>query len=307
VRAEGSSLTARSACLPACPRRPEKRSRIRPTRAGLPPETYLRCEVHAEGEIDGGRKAIGVSVRAVTDVVLVHGTTQSSAGFNRLVAALERRGHRAFAVDAPSNATAAAAGFATLLAAQLPDDIERPVVVAHSAGGLLLPALARRLDARHQVWLAAAVADYAGGRSFIAEVRADPTAVVNPEWLGVDPSSDPALATRFLFHDADPVALAETLPTVQIFDWDTIYAEVPAEDPARVPSTYVLPRDDRTLRPQWMARVARERLHVEPIEIAGAHNFYVASPEAVADQIDRAAQSASGKASHSSQVRSRPI
>lgn len=220
------------------------------------------------------------------DVVLVHGTTQSSAGFNRLVAALQRRGHRTFAVDAPSNAAATATDYATLLAAQLPDDIDRPVVAAHSAGGLLLPALARRLDARHQVWLAAAVPDYVGGRSFIGEVRDDPAAVVNLDWRGVDPTSDPALATHFLFHDADPAAVEEALPTVQIFDWDTVYAEIPVEDPARLPSTYLLPTGDRTLTPQWMARAARERLHIEPIEIpGGAHNFYVASPDVVADRI----------------------
>ena len=39
-----------------------------------------------------------------------------------------------------------------------------------------------------------------------------------------------------------------------------------------------------------MARVARERLHVEPIEILGAHNFYVASPETVADEIGQVAR-----------------
>jgi pimeloyl-ACP methyl ester carboxylesterase len=228
----------------------------------------------------------GVTVAIVIDVVVVHGTTQSSAGFDRVVAALQRRGHRAFAVDAPSNAAETAAEFATLLAAQLPDDIDRPVVAAHSAGGLLLPALARRLDARHQVWLAAAVADYASGRSFIDEVRADPDAVLNPEWRGVDPSADPALATHFLFHDADPVAAQEALRTVQIFDWDGVYAEIPAEDPGRLPSTYLLPTGDRTLKPQWMARVARERLHIEPTEIPGPHNFYVASPDDLADRID---------------------
>ncbi|MHB8295677.1 MAG: hypothetical protein ACYDH5_13850 [Acidimicrobiales bacterium] len=54
-------------------------------------------------------------------IVLVHGTTQSSAGY------------------------------ASLLATQVADDVHRPVVAAHSASGLLLPALARRIDASHQV------------------------------------------------------------------------------------------------------------------------------------------------------------
>lgn len=77
------------------------------------------------------------------------------------------------------------------------------MVLAHSAAGLLLPALARHLDAVHQIWLAAAVADYPGRRSLLVELQTDPEAMFNPEWLGIDPTSDPVLATYFLFHDAD--------------------------------------------------------------------------------------------------------
>lgn len=70
-------------------------------------------------------------------------------------------------------------------------------MVAHSAAGLLLPTLARRLDARHQVWLAAAVADYRGQRSLFEELRHDPRSVFQAEWLGIDPTTDPVLATYF--------------------------------------------------------------------------------------------------------------
>jgi pimeloyl-ACP methyl ester carboxylesterase len=219
------------------------------------------------------------------DIVLVHGTTQSAAGFTRLADALRRRGHRALAVDVPSAAASTSADYAEMIAGQTPSDLDRPVVVAHSAAGLLLPALARRLDAGHQVWLAAAVADYTGKRSLLAEIQEDPHAVVNPEWLGVDPTQDPVLATYFLFHDADLATLREALSTVAICDLSAIYAETPVEDPARLPSTYVLPTGDRTLSVDWMARVARERLHVEPTEISGAHNFYAAQPDDVADLI----------------------
>lgn len=120
---------------------------------------------------------------SVVDLVLVHGTTQSAAGFGPLVEALRRRGHRPVTVEVPTGAAATAGEYAALLAVQTPADLDRPVVVAHSAAGLLLPALARRLDARHQVWLAAAVADYTGRRSLMAEIRKDPLAVLNPEWL----------------------------------------------------------------------------------------------------------------------------
>ena len=69
-----------------------------------------------------------------------------------------------------------------------------------------------------------------------------------------------------------------------------MYDEVSTVDPAALPSTYLLPTGDRTLRPAWMARVARERLGVEPVEVPGAsHNFYVAIPDRTAELIDAAA------------------
>lgn len=225
----------------------------------------------------------------MVDVVLVHGTTQSSAGFDGVQEALGKRGLRSFAVDVPGPGPATAAAYAELLAAQVPADFHRPTVVAHSASGLLLPALARRLDASHQVWLAAAVGDYAGGRSLLAEIRDDPTAVLQAEWIGVDPGSDPVLATHFLFHDADLATLRKALPTVSSSDLSAVSAEVPTEDPARVRSTYVLPIGDRTLQPRWMARIARERLHGELIKIHGSHNFYMADPWRAADIISTAA------------------
>lgn len=139
----------------------------------------------------------------MSDIVLVHGSTQSAEGFRRLSGALSRQGHRVVAVEIPGGSCSSVDEYAEVLVGQVPRDLERPVVAAHSVAGLLLPALARRLDACHQVWLAAVVANHVGGQSLLAEIGDDPTAVFNPEWLGVDPTTDPVLATYFLFHDAD--------------------------------------------------------------------------------------------------------
>ena len=226
----------------------------------------------------------------MTDVVLVHGSTQTAAGFWRLTGALERRGHRALTVAIPDAAADSSARYAELLAAQLPGDLFRPVVAAHSASGLLLPALADRLDATHQVWLAAAVADYRGRRSLLSEVQADPTAVFHAEWVGVDPTADPVLATYFLFHDTDLATLRQSLPTVARCDLSAVYAETPPIDPTARPSTYLLPVDDRALTGDAMHRMARDRLGVEPVEVPGGHNNYVAHPEPIADAIDQIGQ-----------------
>lgn len=230
------------------------------------------------------------SVGEIPDIVLVHGTTQSAAGFAWLVTALERAGHRSVCLDVPSAAATTAARYADLLASQVPADLDRPIVVAHSAAGLILPALARRLNARHQVWLAATVADYRGQRSLLEELRHDPSAVFRAEWLGIDPTTDPVLATYFLFHDADLAALRAALPTVASCDLTALYGETPTQDPARLPSTYLLPADDRALTRAAMGHMARERPGVEPVVVPGGHNCYVAHPGEIAQVIDKAAR-----------------
>jgi len=101
-----------------------------------------------------------------------------------------------------------------------------------------------------QVWLAAAVPDVSRGRSFIDEVRADPGAITNTEWLGQNPVGDRVLATYFLFHDCDLATVQWALTTLRLFAPQAVYHEVPGLDSwPPLPSTYILPSDDRTLLP----------------------------------------------------------
>ena len=98
------------------------------------------------------------------------------------------------------------------------------------------------------------------------------------------------LASYFLFHDADLAALRAALPTVASCDLTALYRETPTEDPARLPSTYLLPADDRVLTRTATERMARECLGVEPVLVPGGHNCYAAHPGEVAQVIDKAAR-----------------
>jgi alpha/beta hydrolase family protein len=51
----------------------------------------------------------------------------------------------------------------------------------------------------------------------------------------------------------------------------------------RVPSSYILAADDRTIRPAWQRRMARERLGVEPLEIQSGHCPNVSRPAELAE------------------------
>jgi len=84
-------------------------------------------------------------------VVLIHSTGQSAAGWDLLVREVGARGTAAHAIDLPE---LLAADYAQFVAAAVPG-AERPVVVAHSGSGPLLPALVESLDASRQVWPAA--------------------------------------------------------------------------------------------------------------------------------------------------------
>ncbi|MDD4866914.1 MAG: alpha/beta hydrolase, partial [Mycobacterium sp.] len=138
------------------------------------------------------------------DFVLVHGTTQSPAGWERLVAGLARRGHRGVTVDLCADEPIFDVDdYARLAAAQVPA-CNGPVVVAHSGSGTLLPAIAEALDAAAMVWLAAYVPDFIDGRSLLDEIRTHPKRLFHADWLGVDPAADTSAATEFLFHDCDP-------------------------------------------------------------------------------------------------------
>ncbi|TDD65235.1 alpha/beta hydrolase, partial [Actinomadura darangshiensis] len=199
---------------------------------------------------------------------------------------LRGRGHRALVVDLTGDGERDAAGYAEEVSAQLPGDVDAPVVVAHSGAGIILPAVARRLGARHQVWLAAFVPD--GRRGLLAEVSAAPGEVFNLEWLGKDPTSDPVLATYFLFHDCDLETLQWALTTLRLFVPERPYQE-PVGLAPEIPSTYVVCAADRTLRPEWCRRAAGDRLGGAVVEIDAGHCPHVSRPAETAALLERAA------------------
>ncbi|WP_410651653.1 alpha/beta fold hydrolase [Amycolatopsis sp. cmx-4-54] len=209
------------------------------------------------------------------DFVLVHGTTQSPAGWDRVAKLLTTAGHHAIAVDLLTPVDLPIEGYAQHVREQY--DGGRPVVVAHSGSGVLLPAIAEALDARAMVWVAAYIPDFDGGRS----LRDEAPAVLEPDWIGVDPTADPAQASEFLFHDCDPETERPALESLRLFN-PAVLATHPAGTAPEIPSTVIVPTRDRTLKPEWLRRAARERLGVTAIEIDAGHCPHVSRPAEVA-------------------------
>ena len=224
------------------------------------------------------------------DYVLVHGTTQSPAGWQPLAGALTRRGHRVHAVDLPTGQPELlAADYAALAAGQVAGVVDEPVVVAHSGGCLLLPAIAREVGARRLVWLAGYIPGPAGGPGFAGEIQAAGSEMFSPEWrsLTEPPTADPVVAAYFLFHDCDLATLRWAVSTLRLLFPAAAYQHPPLPAGPMAPSTYVLPRADRTFRPEWMRTAARERLGCEPVEIDSGHCPHVSQPETIAEILDQ--------------------
>jgi pimeloyl-ACP methyl ester carboxylesterase len=219
------------------------------------------------------------------EFVLVHGTTQSPAGWDRLAGALGARGHRVTLIDLPTGQPEwTVTDYAREAAAQAGDPAGRRVVVGHSGAGVLLPAIAGAAEASAAVWLAAYVPDLTAGQSMAEDIKAHRDDMFHPDWLGVDPTSDPQLALRFLFHDCDPQTQQWALGTLRLFNpGPAVYQHRPGPLPSPLRCAFILPTGDRTLRPEWMRQAARQRLGVQPAEVGAGHCPHVSRPEKVAD------------------------
>lgn len=200
----------------------------------------------------------------------MHGTTQGPTAWDRLGHVLSRRGHRVQAIDLPvAEPDLLAADYAEIAAEQIAVDVREPVVVAHSGGGLILSELGTRLRARHLVWLAAVIPDFGGGRSLVTQIEEERDAMFGAEWAQWT-SEDVTESAYFLFHSCDLATLRWALTTLRPWRPLAAYRE-PAGAAPDIPSTYVLPREDRTLTPTWMRAAAQERLGTTAIEIDGDH------------------------------------
>lgn len=96
----------------------------------------------------------------MAEFVLVHGSTQSPAGWDRLTGALGTHGHRVTTIDLPVDQPGwTVADYAREAATQAGEQAGRRVVAGHSGAGVLLPAIAQAAGASAVAWLAAYVPD----------------------------------------------------------------------------------------------------------------------------------------------------
>ena len=223
--------------------------------------------------------------------VLVHGAWHDARAWNQLVDVLDRRGCRSVAVDLPIDDVGVdASGYARVIAGaivELGADPEPPVVVGHSMSGIAIPLVPGLAPVRGLVFLAGLIPD--PGRT-MASVQASEDVLVNGGGVARDAtgrshwtSTDAAI--EILYHDCSPAlarSVAERLRPQARTPHDERCPLVRFPD---VPTSYLVMRDDRMIRPQWSRTAARRRLGVEPLELPGGHSPMLSDPERLADAL----------------------
>ncbi len=193
---------------------------------------------------------------------LVHGGMHGAWCWQRTIDALERRGHRAVAMDLPCGDEAAGASeYADVVVAAL-RDIEGPVIlVGHSIGGLTLPVVATRRSVSRMIFLSALLP--VPGRS-LADQRID-----EPDMSFPYRSEPEQLRARF-FQTSSRADTDYAMAMMRGQAGKPFTEITPLATWPDVPSDYIVCELDRAVNPAWSVRASRNRLGVEPVILGGS-------------------------------------
>jgi len=221
--------------------------------------------------------------------VLVHGAWHGAWCWEDTVAVLADRGHEAVAVDLPcDDVDAGLAATADVIAAAAPD-ADDVVLVAHSLGGLPASLVAARRPLRALIYLAAFIPQ--PGKSMAEQFATSPEPILLFDRAGL--ASDER--GRSYWTDASAM-YADVPPDVARAAAARLRPQAPASQrephpagPPGIPTTSIVCSHDLITNPAWSRRVTRERLHVEPVELATGHFPMLTHPELLAGALLSAA------------------
>jgi pimeloyl-ACP methyl ester carboxylesterase len=201
---------------------------------------------------------------------------------------LRARGVDSVAPTLPmGDASAGALDWARVASAAVDGRTADVVAVAHSLGGMALPLLPRFLPVRRLVLVSATVPQ--PGLSYADYLQTDegrdailmPVTVAQP---GEDTRGECTwpVARDYFYSDCDE-HLARAAWERLMHRATTVFTEPPTLDEwPDVPTTFVVPREDRCVNPDWSRRSAA-RLGADVVEIDGGHSPFLSRPAELAD------------------------
>jgi hypothetical protein len=224
--------------------------------------------------------------------VLIHGAYHGAWCWARLGTELEGRGHAVVAPDLPTeDPDAGAEAYAAAVLESIPGPAADTIVVGHSLAGLILPLVAGLTPTRRMVFLCALVP--VAGMSFDAQHVDTNTGFVPSEVPVAHPDGSASWpvqgAVEMFFHDCDPDLARDAARRLRRQHWRITQETTPLAVWPDVPASSVIATGDRAVAPVYLQRVARDRLGVEPVEIAGGHSPFLARPAELATVLERLA------------------
>ncbi len=190
---------------------------------------------------------------------LVHGAWHGAWVWELLAPELEVRGHRAVAVELPSDDVGKGLSDYAVAVADALGDAEDVVLVAHSLGALTVPLVPALRPVTRIVLVAGLVPR--PGQSLIDQLRGEDRGILLPGNAGRTPDEDKrtawtdgAVAIRVLYHDADPQVAAAAFARLRPQAARPQVEKTPLERWPDVPTEYVVCALDRMLDPDYQRR-----------------------------------------------------
>lgn len=223
----------------------------------------------------------------MTTFCLIHGSWHGKWCFERLTPCLEAAGHRALAVELPSDRVGTTCSeYAEVVAAELEED-DDVILVGHSFGGLTIPLVAALRPVRRLVYLAALIPKPA--MSMTEQFESGEEAIVfeggrelNPEGT-LSRWNDRAAAIAAMYHDCTPEDATWAWSKLRPQSRAAQNEVCPLNELPDLPTSYVVCRDDRMASTEWGRTTAQARLGTDPVEIDGGHSPFLSRPRELAD------------------------
>lgn len=223
----------------------------------------------------------------MADIALVHGSYHGAWCWDLIRPELQGLGHRVITMDLPiSQPRLGAADYAQAVEDALDPDSE-PVLVAHSAGGLVTPLVAARRPVSKLIFIAAflPVPGQSAGDQRAAEPIDSTYAPTTAEWEDRGDNVwmvGPNTARELFFNDATDGVAAWATERLRPQCYDVMNEITPLTAWPSVESRVISCADDHAINPDWVRTAARTRLGTGAVEIPGGHSPFMSRPQELA-------------------------
>jgi pimeloyl-ACP methyl ester carboxylesterase len=205
--------------------------------------------------------------------VLIHGAGSDAWYWHLVDPRLRARGHDVVAVDLPCDDDSAGFEVYADVVVEAVGDRGDVVVVAQSLGGFTAPLVCDRLDVRLMV--------------FVAAMVPRPGESAGEWWSNTGHEFPDPFDTATVFtHDLSPELAAAAEEHVRPQSGTPFERPWPLDAWPDVPTRFVLCRDDRFFPADFLRRVVRERLGIEPDEMRGGHLPALGHPDELVDRLE---------------------